>query len=297
MPEGEPATVIRWVLGGRLGNRMFEVMAAHMLARRLGGVVTGEALPEWGIAPAHHDLPARHLTVTGHRLDLPRLRYLLGTGLAQGIETSALACRMELLEPVEDARALFAAPPAPRARGAGEGELLINIRAGNILGPLHRDYRPLPLAFYARLIAETGLRPVFLGQIARDPYSHALRARFPGAEFRPSEGPMQDFAAIRASRHICTAISTFSWLAAWLSQAETIHLPIAGMFHPGQRPDVDLLPLADARYRFHLFPVQHWGGTPAELAEVMGGEEAGATMPRDAALRLAHPMVAEPSGG
>ncbi len=282
--------IIRYRLGGYLGNRMFEVMLAHLLARRIPGtVVTGGALPDWHLAPASRPLPSRHVGIGGHRIDVARLSYLLRAGLADGIDTDALGCRMELLE-LDLAQALFPSVLSP-GRGYGADALVVSIRAAEILGPRHKDYRPLPIAFYGRLIRESGLRPVFLGQIGGDPYSAALRARFPDAEFVPSGGAMADFGTLRSSRHLCVSISTFSWLAAWLSAAETIHLPVAGMFHPGQRPDVDLLPVADPRYRFHLLPVHRWGGTEAELAEAISGPEAGRAIAADEALSLAQPNL------
>jgi hypothetical protein len=68
---------------------------------------------------------------------------------------------------------------------------------------------------------------------------------------------MYDFALMRAARHLVVSVSTFSWLAAWLSHAETITIPLTGFYNPAQRPDVNLLPLDDPRYRFYLFPVNH----------------------------------------
>jgi len=281
--------ILRYRLGGFLGNRMFELMLAHSLARRLPGLlITGDPLPDWGIQYRRRPLPQRYVKIAGHRIDVGRLRYLLDAGLIDGIETSALGCRMELLEPVERVRAIF---HAPDLAGYGADTLVINVRAAEILGPRHKDYRPLPISFFARLIAETGLRPVFLGQIGDDTYSHAIRARFPQAECVPSRGPMQDFAVLRASAHLCIGISTFSWLAAWLSHAQTIHLPIAGMLHPRQRAEVDLLPVADPRYRFHLFPHGDWMGTADELIEVIEGQEAGREVTRDAALALAQTNI------
>ena len=281
--------IIRYRLGGFLGNRMFEVMLANSLARNLPGtLITGDPLPDWGIQHRRRPLPPRYVKIAGHRIDVGRLRYLFDHNLIDGIETTALGCRMELLEPVDRVRALFRAPDA---EGYGADTLVINVRAAEILGCRHKDYRPLPLAFFARLIAETGLRPVFLGQIGDERYSHAIRARFPQAECVPSRGPMQDFAVLRASAHLCIGISTFSWLAAWLSNAQTIHLPIAGMLHPRQRAEVDLLPVTDPRYRFHLFPHGDWTGTDDELTQAIEGTEAGRELTRDAALALAQTNI------
>ena len=56
-------------------------------------------------------------------------------------------------------------------------------------------------------------------------------------------------------KNIVVAISTFSWLAAWLSRAETIILPLSGFFNPAHHREIDLLPVDDIRYRFFLFPL------------------------------------------
>jgi hypothetical protein len=284
--------VIRYRFGGHLGNRMFEAMLAHSLAERIPGlVVSGPPMPEWGLRTARHPLPARHVKIGGHRVDVARLAYLLRDGIVDGIESVALGCRMELLPPRATAARLFPAGLAPGTR-VGDDTLLISIRGAEILGPRHPAYRPLPLAFYERLVAETGKRPAFVGQIAEDPYSQALRARFPGALILPSRGPMEDFATLRRARHLVCSTSTFAWLACWLSEAGTIHLPVAGLYHPTLRPEIDLLPVADPRYRFHLFPPEPWGGTEVELLDAISGHEAGIGLPREQALRLAHPTVA-----
>ncbi|MGG5818192.1 hypothetical protein [Falsiroseomonas sp. HW251] len=278
------------LIGGRLGNKMFQTMLAHALARRVpGAVVTGDPLPEFGLTPPTLPRPVRHVTMHGHRPDMDRAAALLAGGEVDAVVTWALGCRMEYIEPVGTVRALFprAAPAIP---GYGPDRLLINIRAPYMRRPsdtrVHASYCPLPLAYYERLIAGTGLRPVFLGQIGRDAYSAALRARFPDAEFQPSRGAMVDFETIRASHHVCVAVSTFSWLATWLSDAATIHLPIAGLYHPGLRQDIDLLPVADPRYRFHLFAPRPWGGLPADLAAAVDGTETGEEVSAEAAAAL-----------
>ena len=43
------------------------------------------------------------------------------------------------------------------------------------------------------------------------------------------------------------------------------------MYNPMDRPDVDLLPVHDPRYEFHLFPREHWTGSPEQLAARMEG--------------------------
>jgi hypothetical protein len=282
--------VVALKTSGGLGNRMFECLFAHRLVAELpGAVLTGSALPEWGIRFPALPLPRPSVFVQGHRPELARLVSLVRQGILRGIETNCLACRVELLPPIGDVRALFRPIPPPVVHGPGT--LLINIRGAEILGPRHKDYRPLPLAHYERLINETGLHPVFMGQLGDDPYTSALRERFPQAGFEPSRGVMEDFATIRAARHVALPVSTFSWLAAWLSEAETIHLPIIGFFHVRRRPEVDLLPITDPRYRFHLFPEDRWDGSPQSLAHAIRSAAPAQELTRREAATLAHGIV------
>ncbi|MGK7866805.1 hypothetical protein [Falsiroseomonas sp. E2-1-a20] len=279
-------------LAGGLGNCMFEHLLARAILRRIPEMqLTGKSLPQWGIRPPRLPLPARHVKIAGNRVELERLAYLVRSGLVQGIETTALGMRMEYLGEVEAVRQVFRSP-ATQPQRFPEGSLVISVRGAEILGGVHKDYRPVPIALYRRLVAETGLAPVFLGQLGEDAYSQALRAQFPAATFVPSRGAMEDFAALRAARHLVVSVSTFSWLACWLSEAETIHLPILGLYHPRRRADIDLLPLTDPRYRFHLLPHDAWTGSAAEMATVLEGTVSGTPIGPDALLPLAQPSVA-----
>jgi len=98
---------------------------------------------------------------------------------------------------------------------------------------------------------------VFMGQLEDSLYMDALRARFPAARYVASGGAAVDFERIKRSRFIVPSISTFSWLAAWLSDAEQIFMPVLGLFNPAQNRGVDLIPLWDSRYRFFQFPVHY----------------------------------------
>jgi hypothetical protein len=276
---------------------MFEHLLALAILRRIPELeLTGKWLAEWNICPPRLPMPDRYLKLAGHRVELDRLAYLIRSGLVQGIETTALGMRMEYLGGAEAVRQVFRTPPGIQPRLFPADSLVISVRGAEILRGVHKDYRPVPIAFYRRLLAETGLAPVFLGQLGKDAYSQALLAAFPQATFVPSLGPMEDFAALRAARHLAVSVSTFSWLACWLSEAETIHLPILGMYHPRRRADIDLLPLTDPRYRFHLLPPDSWTGSAAEMAAVLEGADSGATIEPMALLPIAHPSVVLEAG-
>lgn len=244
---------------GNLANQMLQYMAALRLRKRVPeAVISGVHLPIFGI---HHPLlPAAHLPaeiVTEPRVDADRLAGALVDGRIARVELRSYAQRMENFLPVSAYRALFVADAQPAER-AGDEDLLINIRQGDILDGHHPDYVLVPIDFYASLIEETGLEPIFMGQLEDSPYMAALRARFPRARYWPSGGPALDFERIRTARNIVPSVSTFAWVAAWLAADDArIFLPVLGLLNPAQNRGVDLLPLADARYRFYHFPIHY----------------------------------------
>jgi len=74
-----------------------------------------------------------------------------------------------------------------------------------------------------------------------------------------SGGPIEDFQTMRGAKHVALAVSSFSWLAAWLSgRVQVIHMPLAGLFNPVQRSDIDLVPRGDSRWRCHRFTAGHF---------------------------------------
>ena len=83
---------------------------------------------------------------------------------------------------------------------------------------------------------------------------------FRDARFLPSEGAGDRFRTHPSPPgNIVPAISTFSWLAAWLSEADRVFLPVLGLLNPAQNRAVDLLPLDDAALPLFLSFRSHYG--------------------------------------
>ena len=267
-----PVPIVMRPLGG-LGNRMFQYMFSRVLAARIpGGYVCDADLPEWSIPRMRPPLlwQYRALRVEGyHRFDLDGIAAAFREKRARSIQFKGFAQRLGYYDRAE-VSALFdgRAIDAPRY---GDDFLVINVRAGEILNGFHRNYCPMPFAFYEALIRDSGRKPVFVGQIHDDnDYCRRLRQRFPDATFAPRTSPLTDFETLRRASHVVAAVSSFSWLACWLSSARTIHLPVAGILDPGIRPDIDLLPLGDERYRFHQLDIGDWTGSAGQLAALYG---------------------------
>ncbi|ROZ64128.1 hypothetical protein [Ramlibacter sp. WS9] len=236
---------------GRHGNLMFQYMLAAQLQRRLGprAVVHGPGMPEWGCAATPvPKQPTSPLVLDGHLFDLDEIAHCLRAGLCNAIVLRGWGMRVEYYPEIDECRALFKSDV--QGQQVGDDEVLINVRAEDIESGRHPGYFPLPFDFYASVIRAEGKRPVFMGQLQPGPYVQALRQRFPLARYLPLGTPIEDFQTMRNAGCVVPSISSFAWLATWLSEsAHTIHLPVAGLFDP-RRERQNLMPVGDARYRY-----------------------------------------------
>jgi hypothetical protein len=250
--------VVHIVPMGNIANRMVQYMIAHRIAARVDGCLISNAmLSEWGIElPALSPSPGASMDVSGHRIDTAELIRKLSTREVARINLSAYGQWVANFPDRETCGKLFV-PGEHDLQGYGPDYLVCNVRGSETLDARHADYTLLPIDFYEDLASETGLKLVFLGQIADNAYCNELRRRFPAALFCESRGAIADFQVLRNSQNLVLAVSTFSWLAAWLSQAQMIVLPVNGIFNPMQRPDIDLIPPDDRRYKYYLFPINY----------------------------------------
>ena len=252
---------IRYI--GNMGNCMLQVMIARALMNFLGEgrILTVDQrvldrLVGWNLPiELVSELPAERIVINR------RIRHMKATARSikadgrRAIEIATCNLFISQYPPAAQTRSLFQGPPDLDVPQFGPDYLVINVRAGKILGGIHRDYVVPPISFYRYLVAETGLKPVFTGEVARDIYSQAIRDAFPDAIYVPSVSPIADFETVRRASNIAMSVSSFSMLAAWLSDAQRIFMPLLGGFNPFQRSDGDNRPLQDPRYRFFLFPI------------------------------------------
>lgn len=259
---------------GGMGNQMFQCLLAATVAELVPDLeVSGYRLESWGLTQrSATTAPKSAPMLRGHVVPIQ----LLARSLRRGVPIRAVtpACRLEHLPSRCEARDLFRDPAqidftAEQVSGYGDDAIVVSIRADEILHGKHPDYLPTPVGLIVDVVRQSGRRPVLVGQIADDAYSNAILANLPDAEVVEHHSPMRDFATLRAARHLLLSVSTFSWLAGWLSDAETIHLPVAGLFHPQQRPDIDLLPSNDPRYRFLEIPPGPYRGAPADVDNLL----------------------------
>ena len=261
-------------------------MLQYMFALNLQKLATrpieiyGQKLEVWGLEKdIPEDIQVKLAKIRDYNLDVRFIAKLVSLGLVRDAELRGMGMRIGNYASSQFYRAIFR-KEALAVEGFGPDSIVINVRGAEILGSVHPDYGPMPVSYIDRVILHTGLKPVFLGQLGDDFYSSELRKRYPGAEFRPSQGPLADFERLRRSVNVAVSVSTFSWLAGWLSAATSVHLPVAGIFNPEQRPDIDLLPVADERYVFYDLPIRKWDASPGQI-EDLWASRTHSIVPRD----------------
>ena len=249
---------------GRLGNHMIQYMTALKLASQLGDCgIAGIDLPGWGIRlpvmpigerPIIIDEDTRTEKITHGQLDFDHIEQLVRSNTNDSVHLKTYSQNIGNFMPRDFYNNVFISRQQ-HIRGYGDETLLCNLRGGDILSGVHKDYVQLPVDYYKHLVETTGLTPVFFGEISDNCYVDELHQAFPTAAFVAGTNPIVDFEIIRRSRNIAICVSTFSWLAAWLSQAERIFMPLTGLFNPFQHPRSYLAPVRDPRYVFHMFPI------------------------------------------
>ncbi|MDR6102841.1 hypothetical protein QE369_003038 [Agrobacterium larrymoorei] len=254
---------LRIQLRGGTANQLLQSMLAKNIERVAGDVwVTGCHIPEWGvIAPLDNDPDkAIELSLTGNSIYHDDLVDIIRKGLASNEVLKGHSFRISNYAPPEFYRPIIGSS-CENVTGYGSEHVVFHIRGVDILTPAHQDYYPIPFSYIDAVLKNTDASPVFVGQLGDSYYAEKLRERYPNAIYSKPQTAVEDFETLRRSSEIAVSISSF----AWLSHATTIHLPIADMLNPAQRPDIDLLPLDDPRYKFYRFDQFKWNGTPSDI--------------------------------
>lgn len=251
------ACIIHNVHGSNFGNLMIKYLSAREISKcDCDVILSNYEMPYWGIS--HPAIENRGENIMHFRHDqiinIRHAQNIVSSQLFSSIELHGHLQRMENLPTAEEARGVFE-DKFSIGCSFGDNFIVCPIRGAETLSAIHSGYTLIPIQFYDEIFKETDLKPVFCGQTEPNIYTNELRQKFRDAIFLPPQGAAADFCTIRHSTHIIVPISTFAWIAAWLSKATSIFLPVFGLFNPQQFPDHDLLPVGDARYKFYQFPI------------------------------------------
>jgi capsular polysaccharide biosynthesis protein len=240
--------------GGVAERAMQYLTARHIAEKSEGCALSGVVLPEWGIENVviEGEPDDSGIGVVGEWVNVDGIATTLRAGFKDRIGLRTQARWLSNFPDVEVSRSLL--PANDKDVSGFQTEYLVAHIELPVDGDANRVL--LPIDFYEELAQSTGLRLVFLGELDSSAYCRALRERFPDAVFQYAS-PTQIFHTLRHSVNLVPAVTSFSWLAAWLSRADRILLAVDGFLHPVQNPMIELLPENDSRYDFYLFPINY----------------------------------------
>ncbi|MEO5903789.1 MAG: alpha-1,2-fucosyltransferase [Gemmatimonadaceae bacterium] len=205
---------------GRLGNRLFQYSFGRILAEELGYVLKAEPIEVFSgtsdaIAGEMFEEPLVQI-LDKEIVDLPSM---LADMSPRKIWIRAYLQRAEYYAPYRDrVRTWLRLPTAPDR--PGDDDLVLSIRLGDFVW-LGRVLTP---DYYFDIARRHGRGRVWIvTDDPEDPYLEQFAALQP--TYFTAE-PFEQFNFLRAARHLVLCASTFTWWAAFLSDAEQVYFPI-----------------------------------------------------------------------
>ena len=293
--------------GGRLANQMIQFMIAKRLQKLVPDLaIHGYNMPLWRLSVTSPErLRIAGPELTGNLFDVRHVAGLMNAGWINSAHLTGFSLNMANFGSREECSELFR-PATESGSGFGKDELVIHVRGEDILTGGHPDYGPLPVQFYARIVQQTGLRPVFLGQIQEGRYLDEIVRVFPGATIIPARDVLTEFLLLAGRVVFGCGPDPFARIRVPESAATAGHrllapgrsalfvLPDAGSEmerrtgrsggavrqQSGRRPDLRRrgLPSADARRVAHRAQAAGQAGPvdgPVRQDPVAGGAQAG----------------------
>lgn len=230
----------------RLGNQLFQYALARIIASELNLFLPASPIP--GFPQTFQAIPGRcienpKVVLKGQDFDLPALlQYSSNSHLI--LDGNFQQSRL-YLPWSQELRSQWLAPEVPSGfTGADSDDLVIHIRRTDYLW----QGWGLPFSTYQSIIEKhVTKRVVIVTDDPRDPFLWRFR------KYKPlihSTTAFEDFLYLRSANNIMLSPSSFSWWAAFLSEASRIFFPIphSGIWAPDHHEGVNLEIPSDARY-------------------------------------------------
>ncbi len=248
----------------RLGNQMFIYCAGRILALKLGFVLhcqpvegfpnTEHRFQKYNldkIQSGEHDLVVDGPDALQIAATNPQSRTIVLDGWFQN-HTWLNSYREEICKYWFNDENAPSTPP-------GENDIVLHVRGGDCW-EWNRSvdstaHEILSYSYYARILDSLDFDKLYIiSEQHDDPIALALADKYGG--MLTSSFQIEDFRFLRSANRVILSISTFSWWAAWLSDAVEIHLPVCNYFgrdgnNRFRKLGFDLVVRDDPRYQCH----------------------------------------------
>src|ERR1700730_13379307 len=196
---------------------MCQLMFAEDLKRRCHhpGDIEGYDIPELNLSSSVSDVPTQGIVVGSQLTRIALCCAMIDRFKPSLVDLDYVIFRYGNFGKPKDYFHLF--PETAPATEIPDDYLLIHVRLGDVSRPTHPLYGPLPIRYYEYLTTRTGLKPIFVGEFDSSNYTKALKSVFPTAVMLTSPSAISDFQIIRGAKHVALSVSSFSWMASFLS--------------------------------------------------------------------------------
>ena len=152
-----------------------------------------------------------------------------------------------------------------------EDDLVVHVRGGDLYtwhrsDPVHPQAVPVSVNGYIQMIKNIKYNKIFfVTEFEGDAIANELKKIFNGEIV--SQSVIEDYYFIHKAKKIVLSPSSLPWWAAWLSDAQEIHFPMIGFWHPkSERNDMNTIVTNEERYKYYDFGVNDkWTGSKKEL--------------------------------
>lgn len=211
---------------GRLGNKLFRFAVGWVLARRANVPLGAEPIVGFP-GTQGYDVPCvsdEPLYTEGHRIDLEACERHLRDGT--DVVIRGWHQRYEILRPLkQDVKQMFQRVDCREPEHMpGKDDVVVSIRLGDYFWPENIKYYAYSLIDVLNAVKELRCRRIWY--VTDEPSHPFIRRLEVECEARLGAlDPLEQFVFIRKAKRLVITPSTFSWWAAWLSQAELVLFP------------------------------------------------------------------------
>jgi hypothetical protein len=222
---GVPTIHVRY--RGRLGNNLFQFAAGLIVSRHTNAPLACRPVPgfpaTFGFEASFDPTSPWHTSTCDHRLDLARCAAHLGSG--GDVIVDGFHQLYEIYKPFKGLlKTAFSKVVTPGTYvETSREDLVVHVRLGDFFKQFfEKDNYDLGLV-HSLIKQQSFRRLVVVTDSPEDPFIERLRSDFAAEVARGDR--LSDFVTLMRAKRLLITPSTFSWWAAWLSEAEHIFFP------------------------------------------------------------------------
>ena len=259
---------------GRLGNNLFQLSLANYLKFQLPDTeILLPSFPEIGVLQSDGYIEALKSTpdiyLSDGQIQIEQIEDFIGKKPSAVIHCAAWGMNSEIYSFSRNYLRSLALTDSEVNNAVTPRNLTFHIRGGDLWqNPVHKrqryihaGYSAIPVSFYKKVLESTNLYPEFIIENSVPTWYLKMMRKTLGLDLEVSTSTsVSDFLKISQGVEIGLAVSTFSWMAAFIGTPNKVHLPLLGIFNSQKHPNVNFK-FQGWNISEYKFDAYNWTGT------------------------------------